>query len=101
MAEYIELEALKILFAGACAECRDFCAEFDGIEEDCNQCLLNGIIKDAKSIHAADVRPVVKARWNVGADGWECSNCTIESNNTYPICPYCGAEMRPEPPKEE
>lgn len=52
--------------------------------------------KRLKRIPAADVRPVVKARWNVGADGWECSNCTIESNNTYPICPYCGAEMMEE-----
>lgn len=55
--EYIERETLKILFAGACAECRDSCAEFDGIEADCNQCLLNGVIKDAKSIPAADVVP--------------------------------------------
>ena len=62
MAEYIERETLKILFAGACAECRDSCAEFDGIEADCNQCLLNGVIKDAKSIPAADVRPVVLCR---------------------------------------
>lgn len=52
------------------------------------------LIQEAlRNLPAADVRPVVKARWNVGADGWECSNCTIESNNTYPICPYCGAEM--------
>lgn len=58
--EYYERETLKILFAGACAECRDSCAEFDGIEADCNQCLLNGVIKDAKSIPAADVRPVVR-----------------------------------------
>lgn len=57
--------------------------------------LINSFISVVKNCPAADVRPVVKARWNVGADGWECSNCTIESNNTYPICPYCGAEMRP------
>lgn len=60
--EYIERETLKLLFAGACAECRDSCAEFDGIEADCNQCLLNSVIKDAKSIPAADVRPVVCCR---------------------------------------
>ncbi len=55
--------------------------------------LINAFITTVKNFPAADVRPVVKARWNVGADGWECSNCTIESNNTYPICPYCGAMM--------
>ena len=49
------------------------------------------------SIPAADVRPVVRGRWNVGSErGWECSVCGIESNNTYPICPYCGADMREE-----
>lgn len=55
--------------------------------------LINAFVTTVKNFPAADVRSVVKARWNVGADGWECSNCTIESNNTYPICPYCGAEM--------
>ena len=70
--EYYEREALKILFAGACAECRDSCAEFDGIEADCNQCLLNGVIKDAKSIPAADVRPVVL-----------CRDCVYLSHDKY------------------
>ena len=45
------------------------------------------------SIPADDVAPVRHGRWNVGAWGWECSERAIESNNTYPICPYCGAEM--------
>lgn len=55
--------------------------------------LINSFISVVKNCPAADVRPVVKAQWNVGADGWECSNCTIESNNTYPICPNCGTRM--------
>lgn len=73
--EYIERETLKILFAGACAECRDSCAEFDGIEADCNQCLLNSVIKDAKSTPAADVRPVVL-----------CRDCIFRSNE-WTGCP--------------
>lgn len=45
------------------------------------------------SIPAANVVEVRHGRWNGGATGWECSVCTIESNNTYPHCPYCGAVM--------
>lgn len=77
MAEYIEREA----FLDSIERMKPYHQDADDIAE-----ML-------QNFPAADVRLVVKARWNVGADGWECSNCTIESNNTYPICPYCGAEM--------
>ena len=81
MTDYISREA-------ALAECDWYANEFC----ECEYAIMP--LKGAlENLPAADVRPVVKARWNVGADGWECSNCTIESNNTYPICPYCGAEM--------
>lgn len=64
------------------------------------------------SIPAADVRPVVRAHWkpgdirNVTA---VCSNCgRLRLGNgaewatklAY-FCEKCGADMRPEPPKEE
>ena len=111
--EYIERETLKILFAGACAECRDSCAEFDGIEADCNQCLLNGVIKDAKSIPAADVRPAVRGKWEehnydpeyLSCD-FSCSECNLYLEEYYfgegqwpgktdhYFCPNCGADMR-------
>lgn len=105
MAEYIERETLKILFAGACAECRDSCAEFDGIEADCNQCLLNGVIKDAKSIPSADLRPVKRGKWLKYApdnsDMMTCSECEkywILDGEQYDFhfCPNCGADMREE-----
>lgn len=83
MAEYIEREA-----ALALAESEEYLTP-DGDEIYHEYIPVSAV----KSIPAANVRPVVKARWNVGADGWECSNCAIESNNTYPICPYCGAMM--------
>ena len=85
MAEYIEREAAYPLAKKIC----------DAIDSEDFQRLNFGmrILDWIDDIPAADVRPVVKARWNVGAYGWECSNCTIESNNTYPICPYCGAMM--------
>ena len=62
---------------------------------------------------AADVRPVVRGKWErkEGAGQYyevRCSVCgsrppqdysgwVVESN----YCPNCGADMRPEPPKEE
>lgn len=45
------------------------------------------------AIPAADVVEVRHGRWNGGANGWECSVCMIESDNTYPHCPYCGTVM--------
>lgn len=60
-----------------------------------------------KEMPAADVRPVVRARWywdNYKYD-WCCSNCFhsadhhIEKDDVYkipsfPFCPHCGANMR-------
>lgn len=65
-------------------------------------------------IPAADVRPVVRARWKWIAESacHVCSNCgAIMRYNpekgffifhTLPnFCHNCGADMRPEPPEEE
>lgn len=55
---------------------------------------------------AAEVRPVVRGRWKHDKDGlvW-CLNCGFgkerSDERTYHFCPNCGADMRPEPPKEE
>lgn len=68
MKEYIEREAVNQIIAAQCGECADACLEFDGIQPDCNQCLLHGEKKDIESIPAADVRPLVV-----------CANC--EHNN--------------------
>ena len=54
---------------------------------------------------AADVRPVVMGRW-IDTDNyyqrWKCSVCDSHTRDARPpFCPNCGADMRPEPPKEE
>ena len=47
---------------------------------------------------AADVRPVVRARWNtVKYPIYECSNCGAvyqEVGYGFNYCPNCGADMR-------
>ena len=73
-----------------------------------------------KSIPAADVRPVVRGKWlpdydyaeydfdgitllsepRKFQDGWQCSLCGGYMSSETNFCPNCGADMRPEPPKE-
>ena len=63
------------------------------------------IIEAIEAIPAADVRPVVMGRW-IDTDNyyqrWKCSVCDSHTRDARPpFCPNCGADMRPEPPKEE
>lgn len=62
MAEYIEREAALQFVFDACAECMDAYEEFDGIYEDCNQCMFEGVKLKLRDLPAADVRPVVLCR---------------------------------------
>lgn len=52
------------------------------------------------NIPAADVRPVVRARWNtVKYPLYECSNCGAVYQDVgygFNFCPNCGADMRAE-----
>ena len=66
--------------------------------------------KDCPLVPAADVRPVVKARWvYTDKSRLVCSNCgnpvafSLKEDGWHhgDFCPNCGADMRPEPPKEE
>ena len=110
MAEYIEREKAIQVVLDACNECLDTCAEFDGIVPDCNQCMLDGVHRRLRATPAADVRPVVKARWvYTDMSRLVCSNCgspvafALKADGWHhgDYCPNCGADMRPEPPKEE
>lgn len=107
MAEkYISVESVSELISIACIECKDACEESDGIYADCNQCLLHDVKKKLSTISAADVRPVVNARWedetgyifNLLAQRVYCPACKSYAY-FYPIttknfCPNCGADMR-------
>ena len=50
MSEYISREAVEKIIAAQCGECADACLEFDGIQPDCNQCLLYGAKKAIESV---------------------------------------------------
>ena len=112
MAEYIEREALLERIDGIwdCAdmvfEPNDKCCRSD----DCASCkwreTKNAIRKIAANIPAADVRPVVRGKWERTSKSLyacsECGNCVVDERIAGMFyCPSCGADMRPEPPKEE
>lgn len=44
-------------------------------------------------IPAADVAPVVHARWIKGPSNPYCSECFVECRDETPFCPNCGAKM--------
>jgi len=48
-------------------------------------------------IPAADVRPNIRAKWEINCDGWYpyCSNCKQEPQGRIMtnFCPNCGADM--------
>lgn len=106
MTDYISREAVKQIIAAQCGECADACLEFDGIQPDCNQCLLGGAAKAIKSIPAADVRPVVRGKWIMNDEcSTVCSLCgNVVAFVSHPdrrwdfgnYCPNCGADMRGE-----
>ena len=107
MAEYISREA-------AIEIAMQYCPDDDG---SCSKALadLRDMLDEIESIPAADVRPVVRGKWiPVGLDDadegmFKCSECGSE--HFFPeillgipadnFCPECGADMRPQPPKEE
>lgn len=71
----------------------------------------NACLNNIKNIPAADVRPVVRGKWELEyePDGkpycFHCSVCDgdfhyIGITTKYDFCPNCGADMR-EPPNEE
>lgn len=74
MAEYIEREAVIDLIT-----CR-----YEN-PEICTQ--------EINSIPAADVAPLVHARWIKGSSNPYCPKCFVECRDETPFCPNCGAKM--------
>ena len=56
-----------------------------------------GLVDDLRRLPAADVRPVVRGKWeNTGSDVWKCSACgygIMPWNAGVNFCPNCGAVM--------
>lgn len=60
--------------------------------------MLSIIQRDLLTMPAADVAPVVHARWipfhsETAGDIQYCSNCEIDNAAKSDFCPHCGAKM--------
>ncbi len=100
MDEHISREAVNNIFDQACTECKEACLEFDGFMPDCDKCLLHTAKSQFKTIPAADVRPVVRGKWEfrstdaIASKAWTCSVCGRRKVFKTNFCPQCGADMR-------
>lgn len=91
MAEYIDREALRKVLENW----RDAHADVDD-EQGCG--LLEDVIWEVDAQPAADVAPVVHARWipfhsETAGEIQYCSNCKIGNAAKSDFCPHCGAIM--------
>ena len=70
-------------------------------EAPCKSCGIHDMLEEVEAYPAADVRPVVRGRWEkcVGENGvtsaCRCSLCGFEDNrfSMFNFCPNCGAKM--------
>lgn len=142
MVEYIEREAAIKRFNFAVLDCLGMeptiragdiikalksIPAADVVPMDFHERCLQIEIQKRMALEKADVRPVVKAKWEENKRGSYCvvcSNCgfgfptgfvwhdcnraaderefsIMTEDADLNFCPNCGADMRPEPPKEE
>jgi hypothetical protein len=102
MAEYIEREAAIELLSEPIT--MSMCLSTEECHHKIAQQRIDRYL--IESIPAADVRPAVRGKWrerrfSKNAYGFECSVCHTTWDSVTSFCPFCGADMRPQPPKEE
>ena len=97
MAEYIEREAAIAYIREQSEECQKAFEELGG-ESGIYADAYNDLAEDFYSIPAADVAPVIHARWipfhsEAAGDIQHCSACKIGFAGKTDFCPHCGAKM--------
>lgn len=113
MAEYIDRDAfLEQQRAWYCKDCNrrkntrgEFVYEIG--EGMCRACDIGTMLDAVEDYPAADVVERKAGKWRRYSpltDTFECNQCgyqVIDKEFRTNFCPNCGADMRPEPPKEE
>lgn len=92
MAEYIEKQAaIKEL-------CETYEHEYPTASGAFDEYATRIVPNVLKNLPPADVRPVVRGRWEISCDGWYpyCPVCKEEppGRTITPFCPMCGADLR-------
>jgi len=93
MAEYIDRQAAIDSLLGWAAQL----TETYGKNDEYVKCLESAAY-NIEQIPAADVRPVVRGKWeyNPGDNIPYCSECMMPQDSECNFCPNCGADMREE-----
>lgn len=104
MAEYIEREAfLEQKRKQYCEDCSrrkgfkrgQYKILYEIGEAPCRACEIDDLLNDVEDFPAADVRPVVRGKWeyNPGDNIPYCSECMMPQDSECNFCPNCGAKM--------
>ena len=95
MAEYIERGAAYRAIEIACNGCP---CEKTVAGSVCHDCSIMKAKSELQVLPAADVRPVVRGRWELAKDGWYCTACELyppfdcdPEEKGIPYCPNCGS----------
>lgn len=82
-----------------CKPCKENGEDAEGWK--CGSCSVMYLVGAVDAFSAADVEPVIHAKWIKQSGYTECSNCeywyhsfdTEQSDDRYNYCPSCGAKM--------
>ena len=77
-------------------------AVLEMLKQECSPMVFAYLADLVNDIPTADVRPVVRGKWDDDGCGWvRCSICrgaiaVARGGNRFNFCPNCGADMREE-----
>lgn len=101
MDEYIDREAFKkSIEERYCKPCKAEGKDHNGCK--CRACWVDDMLDEVDCFQpAADVAPVIHARWEKRGSSWYCTHCGIGYRITcgnipasrHKYCPNCGAKM--------
>ena len=79
-----------------CKPCKENGEDKEGYQ--CGSCSVMYLVGAVDAFPAADVEPIIHAKWVYDDNHHEyyCSNCEFSKEYVSPYCDYCGAKMDKE-----